>query len=266
MGEKNLRLLEWWRRQQLTKEAAEKIAPKTVILMAGISNSPRNIRDEISQQLFNAKSQLTLRNEADVKSVSNKLFGKELTKDQFIRLSGSPDGGQVKVSASVKFRSIRIEVDHPLYKKDYTSIRTIKKDDDGNIFIENELLVLDSSKTESLRGLGTRIFATQALQASELGIDYIELFAAGRATDKLYNGYYTWARLGYDAPLNASDINSLPSNLKGATKVSDLMNTQEGREWWKQNGYGREMIFDTTNGSDSLKQLFDYLKERGIVL
>jgi SPP1 gp7 family putative phage head morphogenesis protein len=40
MGEKNFKLMEWLRRQPLTKEAAEKIAPKTVILMAGISNKP----------------------------------------------------------------------------------------------------------------------------------------------------------------------------------------------------------------------------------
>lgn len=63
------------------------------------------------------------------------------------------------------------------------------------------------------------------------------------------NGYYTLPRLGFDAKLPSTWIKDhgakLPSNVGGASKVSDLMKTSEGREYWKRHGIGLYMTLDT---------------------
>jgi hypothetical protein len=268
MGETHFKLMEWLRRQPLTKEAAEKIAPKTVILMAGISNSPRNIRDEISQQLFNAKSKVDYENLSETRSASKALFKRELTDEEFVKLSGVPDGGRITISSSARANQITIRANHPLYADE--SERVIQKDGDGKLFIKNELLVLDKAKTEIYKGLGTRIFATEVLQATKLGVDYIKVFAAGSARNPRFNGYYTWARLGYNAELSNAERDSLKATLnpelRKAKTLLDLMKTEEGQNWWKENGEGGLMRFDLKTNSRSRKQLRNYLNEKNIIL
>jgi hypothetical protein len=87
-----------------------------------------------------------------------------------------------------------------------------------------------------------------------LGIQKIKTFAAKSAKE---NGYYTWARFGYDAALD--DINldltgKLPSSLSGAKRVSDLMKTPEGRQWWKANGDEFDGVFTVTANRKSLSE------------
>jgi hypothetical protein len=50
-----------------------------------------------------------------------------------------------------------------------------------------------------------------------------------------------------------------------ANKLSDLMKTQEGRNFWKAEGEGFKGTFDLTPNSTSRKVLFAYLKETGVV-
>jgi hypothetical protein len=47
-------------------------------------------------------------------------------------------------------------------------------------------------------GVGLRSFKTQVEGARRLGVKRIELWAAGDPRDTSYNGYYTWARFGFN--------------------------------------------------------------------
>ena len=112
------------------------------------------------------------------------------------------------------------------------------------------------------KGLGMRVLQEQVKTASKLGIARMECYAAGSATEKGWNGYYTWPRLGYDARLPPKISTKLTGKLKKAKKVSDLMKTQEGRDWWKENGSGLDMQFDLKGGSVSRKVFDNYVTEK----
>ena len=116
-------------------------------------------------------------------------------------------------------------------------------------------------------GLGRFSFAIQVESAVQAGYSRIETYAAGSHQNDLgLNGYYTWARLGYDAPLTAAERKSLPPELAGARTVADLMATEDGAAWWKANGTGRRMVFDLSPGSRSRQALQHYLERKQVKL
>jgi hypothetical protein len=49
---------------------------------------------------------------------------------------------------------------------------------------------------------------------------------------------------------------------RDATKISDLMTTEPGRDWWKDKGSWTEMKFDLNKDSKSMRVLDAYLKHR----
>lgn len=204
-------------------------------------------RDDLSRQYFNRR--------VDVETFGERyaVGGKTLTARGIARLTGAPDGATVLVEHE-RERLVML-IRHPFYKED--SLRSIS----GGV-LYNELLVL---KKDAPAGIGTRIFASQVEAARQLGLQRIEVYAAGSAGSD-YNGYYTWARLGYRAPLKADEMGRLPAELRGARDVGDLMATAAGRDWWRKNGSGRAMSFDLGAGSESLRHLQAYLKEKGIQL
>lgn len=110
-------------------------------------------------------------------------------------------------------------------------------------YIKNVDVILD----KSARGNKTlaRMLYDQAVAAHEVGIPQIR--AEGAGTDG-NNGYYTLPRIGFDA--------ETPHG-----KLSDLMSTPEGREFWRTNGAGKntDVSFDTNPNSPSMRTLREYL-------
>lgn len=109
-------------------------------------------------------------------------------------------------------------------------------------------------------GVGTSVFAYQVRAAGAAGVTQIGTTAARSAS---FNGYYTWARLGYDAPMSGA-VAGRASRAVGyrVSRVSDLMRTPQGRQWWRSNGTTRSMTFDPRPGSASRQRLEDYRAER----
>ena len=112
--------------------------------------------------------------------------------------------------------------------------------------------------------MGTRLFSTQVSWARHLHVDLITVFASGDYNNNEYNGYYTWARLGYQAPLTRSELDDLPDALSGATTIMDLMETDEGVQWWQVHGSSKTMVFDLIGESRSVQYLREYLRLKGI--
>lgn len=140
--------------------------------------------------------------------------------------------------------------------------RTVTPEDDGTLTIENMSFFLKPSAQGS--GFGTKTFSEQVRQGFLQGVGTIETKAGkgGSGSDKM-NGYYTWARLGYDAPLEDSFKKRLPAAFRKAETVQDLMEMPGGSDYWKARGHEAHMAFDLTPGSRSLDVLSRYLQSKG---
>jgi GNAT superfamily N-acetyltransferase len=179
--------------------------------------------------------------------------GREISQEEAVKLSGALDGSQVFMttgyggSVNIQWRSV-----------EGRSSVTISKSADGNVKVYNDIFKIH----EDYRGQGHALtaFGREIDQAAKLGVKRLDLEAA-RATG-VFNGYYTWPRLGYDAKLTTRYTRALREDvaataaMQQATKVSDLMKTSEGRAWWLRNGDSTHMAFDLTPGSLS-RRVFD---------
>jgi hypothetical protein len=105
-------------------------------------------------------------------------------------------------------------------------------------------------------GFGLWLFCRQLRAAVALGVERIEVFA-GRGPGQ--NGYYTWPRFGFAGPLPAAIRRRLPSALRDAEDVLDLMDSEPGRRWWKRHGMPIPLAFDLTARSRSWQVLRRYV-------
>jgi hypothetical protein len=155
-------------------------------------------------------------------------------------------------------------------------LRTLFLDKQGRRVCENILIEVENQG----KGVGSRIFSDQAEFLAAKGFDRIKCDAA-RSYEKgpgAYVGYYTWPRLGYDAPLNDQDTSKelqrngvlvdLLRKFPNAQRVSDLMQTPEGRAWWKEKGIALPMEFKLSPNPDgstplSLRVLRAYMAAKG---
>ncbi|MFZ4702851.1 MAG: phage minor head protein [Candidatus Methylumidiphilus sp.] len=176
------------------------------------------------------------------------------------RLTGAMDGSLVSVSPDDAGMGIHFDIVHPFLNESmkrtvYTKVMEI----------ENENFIL--KKAHQGKGLGARSFALQVDSAARDGYVKITTYAVGsHGNDLGLNGYYTWARLGYDAPLTAAEMQALPTGLAGSISVADLMASEEGAAWWKLHGNSRTMVFDLSAGSQSRRTLQNYLDLKQIKL
>lgn len=174
------------------------------------------------------------------------IFGKNVSAEDIARLSGAPDGSVVNVSA--KGDKIDLFVTHD--ELSVSMDRSIYRRGDKVIVHNNSFYVSDPEMQG--KGIGIEAFGRQVDQAREIGVNEIQTSAA---KGKGFNGYYTWARFGYDANLeDAILIEKLPPTLQSAKRVSDLMKTPEGREWWKANGDHFDGVFTITKNRTSLSE------------
>jgi hypothetical protein len=116
------------------------------------------------------------------------------------------------------------------------------------------------------KGLGTTIFKNQIEAYQKQG--YKKLLTKAIKTDSS-NGYYTWARLGYDIEEGSRDsfiFKELVSNgdekIKSCKTLSELMSSKEGREFWKNYGFAFMGTFDLSEKSENLKTLNKYINEK----
>ena len=152
-----------------------------------------------------------------------------------------------------------VTLDHP----DTTDwSRVVSAQPDGSVEVYNAIFFLRPNAQGD--GFGTKAFAGQIAAAVEHGVARVRTTAGRGTLDGVpMNGYATWPRLGYDAPLTDGQRKRLPAGLKGAKTVLDLYESKEGRDWWRENGTTTSMTFDVSPGSKSLKVLNAYLASKG---
>lgn len=180
-------------------------------------------------------------------SVSNKIFGRVVTEEEVAAVAGAVDDAEVEIHVTQS--RIYVGIKHPKYE----ASRII-----GAAGVYNSSFEVKGKRGG---GIGTQVFASQVKHAAAAGLEAISTEAVGSAGDPDYNGYYTWARLGYDARLDTTSVSMgrLRANFPEAEKISDLMKTPEGRAYWKENGGGFSGIFDLREGSQSRRVLDAYV-------
>lgn len=71
-----------------------------------------------------------------------------------------------------------------------------------------------------------------------------------------FNGYYTWARYGFEGQIPLSSI-----VFKKFTSILDIMSTANGRKLWKYLGFTFNAKFDLNKDSKNIRMFHRYLEE-----
>lgn len=200
-----------------------------------------------------------LHDEESLASASISLFGRVLAPAEWADAVGAPAGARIDVSVEGQDtgagREVVVRVDHPLLVGSME--RRFRLTADGPVARNVHFHVHERAPG----GFGTAIFAGQVEALRMLGVRRIEAEIAGSAASS-YNGYYTWARLGFDAPLTEAERRRLPTHLAGARTLHELLTAPGGREWWRRYGSGREATFDPSPASPHTAILRAYLEQR----
>lgn len=200
--------------------------------------------------------------DAEIMKETIKYFGTKLGGADLAHIAGVPEGSRVFVKAFPTRSHIEVYGDiwdkNPKKGKVGEMIRVFhpSNPDGSGPYIENYVFNLNKTGT----GLGSKVFADEVERAAAAGFKFIRTYAGKGDVDEEdprhkseYNGFYTWARLGYDGKVRGP---------KGDVMVSELMKTKEGRDWWLENGHAFEARFDLREGSLSRRVLAEYIKAR----
>lgn len=186
------------------------------------------------------------------KAVIRKALGPDAER-KIALLVGAPEGSSVLYAVDLDSSSIYVEL-----TSEEGGIRGLRQID-----LEEKVIVNESLKIEEKgKGIGTQIFSKQVEEASKLGFNRIEVRAV---RDEDFNGYYTWARLGVDTPVNnlRPQVRSqVEKEFPDASYLSDIMSSDRGRSWWKENGSTFDGHFDLSSSSTSKKVLQEYVQAK----
>jgi len=216
--------------------------------------SGENNENETGKSDYKSKSKAKLNfyGKSDIeKGVRESANALGVSTEAFPDLVGAPDDA-ILDAASMSPGNVRVNGKGDGY--DFT--RYFKTDENGDKYIHN------ASFEAEKKGQGAEIFSNQVENAVENGFSYIRCHAAGNQGSE-FNGYYTWPRYGYDQDISEFDgafQQKVKSAFPEANSVLDIMETKEGRDWWKANGKDmRNAKFDLKPGSRSMNILKSYM-------
>lgn len=128
--------------------------------------------------------------------------------------------------------------------------------------IYNGLMDLD----EKGQGIGTRLFLTEVRTARQQGFKEMTVYAAGDPYDDRWDGFYRWGRLGYK--MDTDDQRRFDRLMKDHDRteanIGELVLSDEGYKFWKENGFSWHGTFDLTDGSENMNYLIEYLRRKKI--
>jgi GNAT superfamily N-acetyltransferase len=182
-----------------------------------------------------------------IRALTNGRLGKEDIAD----LAGALPGSEVTIEPEVDYVGGKSKIGATLYvrakiMKDGKQIGHLSRSIDTKFgVIYNIGFRLDDEYQG--QGIGTKAFALQVESAVKHGFE--EIHATCERGDG-WNGYYTWARLGFDGRFIGESVH-------------DLM-MKHGREWWKENGRTFHGTFDLSEGSISRRVFDGYMRLKGM--
>ena len=223
--------------------------------------------------------------------ILTEMFKRPLTDDDIRGIAGVPDGCSLKLNLIELDPRIHLNVGHGSYgvfialdgpdpSGAFKSIQvTAYLDKEGKLNIYQDSM----SCNEELKGgrprpthLGACAIVRMVDTARMLRVNTIHNFSSQGPG---YNGYYTWARCGGDAPIHTVEVrsedrgryrdfmkelgrstNPTIRELSGKEdlRVQDFMQTEVGRTFWRDHGFAIPLQFDLNDGSPTMQTMHDY--------
>jgi GNAT superfamily N-acetyltransferase len=189
--------------------------------------------------------------------------------EELARLSGAPRASELHVEPTDGGKiELRVVNQDLLCEPIVRNVAQVAHE--GYVFeIQNKAFVL----RQQFRGMGIgpRSVAIELHEAQRLKyFSKVVVNAVGdwhhRSGAFAMNGYYVWAKMGFNAvlPLSFRDHPSLPVACKGCRDVADLFSTVEGRDFWLRHGSTLDLEFPLEEASLSWKRFRRYAQERHI--
>ena len=193
---------------------------------------------------------------AAVEHLAVQLFCRALRPDEYAGLGGAPDDALVRVAAMGSL--LRLEVVDPR-RCGYSGAHALFLGRGGPVLASGGHRILDPRRRG--QGIGLQMVRRQLITARRLGVRSIVADGVRTATE---NGYYVGPRLGFDSPLSERVLRSLPGPLRKARCVLDLIESQAGRDWWREHGVELELVFDLRHDSRCWVVFRQYLGEQAL--
>ena len=203
------------------------------------------------------ENQCQLNFAAGVTGRIRELFGRDIGGAQLAAAAGALDGAQVEFKLKRSDELLAI-IKHPYI---ISQVRSFRRDKAGNLCVFNEEFTKHPLAPPNL---GALALWRQVQAARELGLAYIETYAAGDPRSASRYGYYVWAVYGFNGPLYVGERRIMPPELRVARDLNQLIELG-GDWWWRRNGGERKMIFDLAEESASTRILQNYLKRKGLL-
>ena len=186
--------------------------------------------------------------------LSAEFFGRILRRSELFGLCGAPS------SSSLAIGTINEEIYVEFLETEQIGMMgeyRLRSESDGLCLVISSALILRADCRGC--GIGFAAFQRQVHRARRLGVRKIQ---ANTERKRDENGYYTWPRFGFDAPLPLQFLHGLPVFLHGAASVLDVMEFHPGRIWWKEHGIGLSLQFDLRKSSRSMTVFRAYSQRR----
>jgi hypothetical protein len=208
--------------------------------------------------------------EVDVRVLdqASRILGRPVTIEQLARLAGAFPGDRIRGTVPVGRQTgiaFRVTGSKPV---SYSSRRILEPGPPPHLL--NAGFNVDHEEDWG-KGLATRMLVTQVNEAVKLGgLAYITTFAAGEGDGYRHKrssgGYYTWARLGYNARIDDEMARDLREPYKSAETLHELMAMPGGPDHWLRYGKGFTGMFSLGEGSRSLAILRTYASAKGLTV
>lgn len=229
----------------------------------GTGSNPNQIREDVyAREQWSEPRTFTGAQDQKIREHARRYFRREFSQDDVADLAGAPPGSEVEIELGVGSGwpegAIGVEVRFPdnagsSYRIiDPTSVEPYR----GTIY--NQDMTIGWGRKG--RGIGSASFELEVESAAKHGFESIRVTAVGKkggATVRSIqpNGYYTWARLGFESEDPVAGPN-------GPTSLTALMSQPGGASWWKENGKSFFGIFDLRQSSTSMRVFNEYRRMR----
>jgi GNAT superfamily N-acetyltransferase len=195
--------------------------------------------DEITKRWFDAST---------VRVVRAPELGGWHSDEELVRLSGAPKGSQLQVRPLPDGKIELTVVNQDLLSEPL--VRHVwQVEHVGYVFeIQNKSFVL-RPKFRGM-GIGPRSVAIELHEAHRLGyFSKVVVSAVGdwhhRNGPFAMNGYYVWAKMGFDGPLPKPFLThpALPQACADSRSIAELFRTEEGKDFWFRYGTSIDLEF-----------------------
>ncbi len=183
------------------------------------------------------------------------LFGKEVPRFVIARIAMAPESALVTVGTDPD--GIIMEVMEPVRLGYLSQVRLVSGPNRTALLLLDDFRILRHRYQRN--GIGFELFKDLVMEVRKSRITGIQT-RTDRDIDPV--SYYALPRYGFDASLSEKIREILPPDFRTARRISDLIETSSGRDWWRKNGVGGDLFFSLTAGSRSLRIFDNYSRER----